>query len=144
MRSDDYASNGAAMDRSKGQRAQNPRPASGSFVKRGKLVFLVRRVDAIVLQAKTDHQCVHSKISFEGADDRDRAAATGKNRLLAPFGLQRPARPRQRLGTERKLHRTRRAMREKFGAAIGGQPILDESPEDFGDPVRILRSGEPE
>src|SRR3984893_11888804 len=130
--------------RSQRQGIQNPGPASGSLVKRGKFVFLVRRVNAIVFEAKPNHQCVHPEIALEDADDRDRAAATGKNRLLAPFGLQRPARPRQRLRTERKLHRARRAMRDKFGAAIGGQPLLDESPESFGDLVWILRSDEPE
>src|SRR6202047_4370128 len=35
-------------------------------------------------------------------------------------------------------------MRDKFGAAIGGQPLLDKSPESFGDFVWILRSDEPE
>src|SRR5580700_1424443 len=35
-------------------------------------------------------------------------------------------------------------MRDKFGVAIGGQPLLDKSPESFGDFVWILRSDEPE
>src|SRR5208337_5160707 len=35
-------------------------------------------------------------------------------------------------------------MRNKFGAAIGGQTLLDEGPEGSSDFVRVLRSDEPE
>src|SRR5215831_18878787 len=49
-------SRGLATDGSKRQRIQNPRPAAGSLVKRGKFVFLVRRVNTIVFEAKPNHQ----------------------------------------------------------------------------------------
>jgi hypothetical protein len=63
--------------RSKRERVQNPRPASDSFMKRGKLVFLVWRMHAIVFEAEADHQSIHPKIVLEGADHRNRAAASG-------------------------------------------------------------------
>src|SRR6202012_5049972 len=101
-------------------------------------------MDAIVLEAEADHQSIHAEIALETPDDRDRAAAADQHRFLAPFLLQRAARPRQRFGRNRQLQGPGGAMRNELGVAIGRQVLAQEGAETFLDSVRILLANETE
>ena len=85
----------------------------------GQLVFLVGRVHAVVVEAEADHQRVHLQVALEGADDGDRAARARHHGLLAPFGVERAARARQRLGREGELQGRAAAVRRERGRAVG-------------------------
>ena len=61
------------------QRGENPRPGARAFVERAALVFFVRRMDRVVVEAETHHQAVHAEFALEGADDRDRAARSDQH-----------------------------------------------------------------
>src|SRR5204863_2630246 len=119
-------------------RGEDARPAARPFVERGELVFLVRRMDAVVVEAETDHQRIHSQIALENADDRDRAAGANEHRLVVPFRLPRAARTTQRLGAERQGKRAACAMRDELRAAICGQTRADERTEIVADALGIL------
>src|SRR5436853_6745024 len=88
----------ASMRKSGRQRGEDARPAARTFVERGELVFLVRRMDAVVVEAEADHQRIHFEIALENADDRDRAAGADEHRLFAPFYLPRATRAPEPLG----------------------------------------------
>src|SRR5277367_7003426 len=113
-------------------------------MERSALVFLVRRMDRVVVEAETDHQAVHAQFALERADDRNRAAGAYQNRRLAPFGLERAARDAQRLAAHRERQRRASAMRDELGSHVGGQARLDEGAERLRDPLGILFADDPE
>src|SRR5438270_8770735 len=78
---------GASKRKSGREGGENARPAARAFMKRGELVFLVRRMDAVVVEPEADHQRIHFQIVLKDADDRDRAAGADQHRLFAPFRL---------------------------------------------------------
>src|SRR6476619_2217682 len=68
-----------------GERRQNPRPRADAFVKAFEVVFLVRRMDVIVVEAKADQHGVEAERALEIGDDRDRGAGADQERFLAPL-----------------------------------------------------------
>src|SRR5437763_961153 len=82
------------------ERGENTRPAARAFMERGELVFLVRRMDAVVLEPEADHQRIHLEVALKDADDRDRAAGADQHRLFVPFRMQCATRAPERLRAE--------------------------------------------
>ena len=76
-----------AIDRTKLR--QDARPASRAFGEAAQIVFLVRRVDAVVIKREADQKRIHAKPRAEGFDNRDRGAAAHDHRRFAPFGFER-------------------------------------------------------
>ena len=66
------------------------------------------------------------------------------HRLGAPFGGERAASPRQRLGGKRQIDRRRGAVRDEPRLAIVGQARLHEGAESGDDRLRILLRDQPE
>src|SRR5208337_3064782 len=99
--------------RSRRQRRQDASPGAGPFMERFALVFLVGRVDVVVLEREPDEQAVHAEFALEGADNRDGRAAD-QHRRLPPFGLERLARPAQRLVLDRQRNGGAPAVADEF------------------------------
>ena len=83
---------GVALFNSRGQvfigrrkRGEDPRPAPCSLFEAADVVFLVRGMDAIVVEPETDQQAVHAEGVAERRHDRDRCPATHKDGGLSPF-----------------------------------------------------------
>src|ERR1700727_2256076 len=70
---------------------QDARPGARPLMERRPVVFLVGRVDAVVVEREADEQAVQIEFALERADDRDRTATADQRRWLLPFDLQRPA-----------------------------------------------------
>src|SRR3954470_5323760 len=66
-------------------RSDHPRPGSDAAMVTGQIVFLVRRMDAVVVEAEADHDAVHSENALELRYDRNRASHGNQHRLLVPF-----------------------------------------------------------
>src|SRR6185437_12057622 len=96
-----------------GQRAEDAGPRARALLEGAELVFLVGRMDAVVVEREADHQRVHAEVALERADDRDRRAAAHQHRLLAPLGAERLQRRRDVGAFERELQRRARAMRDE-------------------------------
>src|SRR5258708_3933270 len=67
------------------QRREDARPGARALVERLEVVFLVRRMHAVVIKAEADQQRVHAEYILEVADNRNRSARADRNRLGAPF-----------------------------------------------------------
>jgi len=50
---------------SRGEGRQNARPGACAFMKQRALVFFIRRVDPVVVEAEADEQTVHIKLALE-------------------------------------------------------------------------------
>jgi hypothetical protein len=64
-----------SLSPSRRQRRQDAGPGAGAFVERNALVFLVGRMNLVVVAGEPDQQAVHAELALERADDRDRPAA---------------------------------------------------------------------
>src|SRR5258708_28181266 len=74
------------------ERRQYPGPAPRALVEAREIVFLVRRMDAVVIEAEADQQRVDAEEPLEIGNDPDRAAGPDQQRLGAPFPRQRRTR----------------------------------------------------
>src|SRR5689334_6210907 len=70
-----------------GEGGDHPDPAPDALVEALEIVFLVGRVDGVVVERKADHQAVHPEHLLEIADDRDRAARAEQHWSFSPFSL---------------------------------------------------------
>ena len=104
----------------------------------GQLVFLVGRVDAVVVEAEADKQRFHAEIGLEITDDGNGAAAARGYRRLRPFIRQRVL----GLGQERRvigeLDRRRTAMGMELDRTVPRNPLPDEFLERRADLLGIL------
>src|SRR5262245_30159598 len=92
------------------QRREHPRPRADAAMEGGELVFLVGRMDAVVVETEADHQRIHSEEALEGTDDGDRAAGADDRGVLMPFGRKGLARLLQERSVEGKPQRRAAAM----------------------------------
>src|SRR5690349_8373251 len=53
---------------------QTARPTARAFAKGRQVVFFVRRMDAVVVEAEADEQAVHAERGLEGGDNWNRTA----------------------------------------------------------------------
>src|ERR1700734_1930360 len=67
---------------------QDARPGARPLMERRPVVFLVGRVNAVVVERKANQQAVQIEFALERADDRNRPAAADQRRRLFPFDLQ--------------------------------------------------------
>src|ERR1700738_4542317 len=67
------------------QRRQYPRPAARALVETRKIILLVRRMDAVVVESESDQQRVDAEMPLEVGYNRGRAAGTSEKPLLAPL-----------------------------------------------------------
>src|SRR6516165_7605059 len=70
------------------QRAQNARPAPRSLFETLEIVFLVRRVDTVVVQGKTHEQRLYAELGAERFHDWNGTAAAHHHRRSSPFCLE--------------------------------------------------------
>src|ERR1700735_5536584 len=107
--------------RSRANGRQDARPGPRPLVERRPVVFLVGRVDAVVVEREADEQAVQIEFALERADDRDRPAAANQRRRLFPFDFQRAARDAQHLVLDRQRDGGTAAMAEEFGFDVWRQ-----------------------
>src|SRR5262245_24509499 len=111
------------------ERRKDAGPAADAFVKRGQIVFLVRRMDAVVVEPEADQQRIHAEHALELGDDGNRGAGTDEGGVPAPFLAERTP-----CGTERRhapIERDRWSgrMADELSPAVGRQARADESAE---------------
>ena len=81
-----------------GQRVRARAPSCARPCGTRSVVFLVGRMDAVVVEREADHQRVHLQVLLERRRRSGSSRRSRQHRLLAPFGLQRAPGPGQRLG----------------------------------------------
>src|SRR5690606_4172627 len=120
------------------QNVEDPRPGALSLVKALQIIFLVGRMDAVIVAGKADQQTIHVQQFLEITDDRNRAAHADTHGRTFPFlrqGLHGEPDP-WRIGIE--LDCARGAVFGKGNRAIGREALPDEFPEGGADAMRIL------
>ncbi len=78
-----------------GQLSNNPRPASDPTVVAGYIIFLVRRMDRVIVETETDQQAIHAEDGPETAHYWNRTTAPHHHRSLLELVFQRCCRSLQ-------------------------------------------------
>src|SRR3954447_24336674 len=102
-------------------------PGARALVEALQIVFLVRRVDAVVVETEADEERVETERALEVTADRDRATHPDDDRILVPLVVQRGLRHRESRKIVRKRKRTRALVLDELHRAIGGDPLAHES-----------------
>src|SRR5690348_12364081 len=68
-----------------GELGQDARPGADALVEALEVVFLVRRMDVVVVEAEADHQRVDTERPLEVGDHGDRGAGAEQHGLPAPL-----------------------------------------------------------
>ena len=121
------------------QRAHHPRPAPGALVERGEVVFLVGRMDPVVIEAEADQERIDAERPLEIADDRDRAAASRASTAPCPIPAAAPAGPGSARKSKGSCRAGERHVLDEFDGAVGGQALAHEGVErvrSWPDPAR--------
>src|SRR5216684_6658756 len=101
---------------------ENPRPGADALVVALEVVFLVRRMDVVVVEPEADQERVEPKRLPEIGDDRDRRARADQKRLLAPFLRQRLLGGGERFHVPVERDRGRGGMVAELGLAVFRNP----------------------
>ena len=112
-------------------------------MERRALVFLVGRMNLVVVAGEADQQAVHSELALERTDDWNRPAAADQRRGLAPFGLERATGEAQRLVLGRQRNGGAAGVADELGLHVRRQPRCDEGPKRLRDALRVLLADEP-
>src|ERR1700730_7271113 len=115
------------------QRRQYPRPAARALVETRKIILLVRRMDAVVVESESDQQRVDAKMPLEVGYNRDRAAGTYQKRLLAPFLGQSGPRFGELRAIPIERNRGCTGVVNEFGRTIGREVRAHEGAECIAD-----------
>src|ERR1700676_3706542 len=118
--------------------AENSRPRADALVETLQVVFFVRRMDVVVVQAKAHQHRVEPERALEVGDDRDRCAGTHQHGFLAPLFGQRAPSGDQRLHVPVQRDRGRAGVVAEFGGAIFRQPRRDVVAKGFSNFAGIL------
>ena len=123
---------------------QDSRPGTGSFVEALHVVFLVWRVDLVVVTTKADQHRIHVQHLFEESGNWDGTTAANIGRWTGPFIAERDA----GLFKGRVLDGHLRGSGPFFGAVLNreafGQAAFQMGAEAGADFVRVLLSDETE
>ena len=76
-----------------GQGVEHAGPGAGALVERRQLVFLVRRMDAVVVEREADHQRVHLEVLLEGARRSGSSRPSPPARAPCPIRRAAPGAP---------------------------------------------------
>src|SRR3984957_2161809 len=114
---------------------QDARPGARPLMERRPVVFLVGRVDAVVVERKANQEAVQIEFALERADDRNRPAAADQRRRLFPFDLQGATGDPQRLVLDRQRNGGAALVADEFGLHVRRQARRYEGAEGFGDPL---------
>ena len=97
---------------------------AGAAMEAGQFEFLVRRVDAVIIQPKAGQQRLQAKMGLEGFHHRDRPAAADQRRRPAEFIRQGLARRRHEGRVEVYGEAGGRAVTLEFNLRVGGKPAV--------------------
>src|SRR5690242_4634751 len=126
------------------ERGEYARPAPNALMEAREVVFLVGRVDPVVIEAEADQQRVHAEEPLEVGADRDRGARSDEQRVLAPLVAERTAGGAELRHAPVERKRRRERVIDELGTAVGRQARPHEGAERGADLLRILSADQAE